>query len=271
MDVVELWDTARPILVQGALQVAAAIALWVAGTWLINLAVRLLSAALERQKVEPTIIRYLRSFVEVVLKIALVVAILGYFGIETTTFAALLAGVGVAIGAAWGGLLSNFAAGAFLVVLRPFKVGDFITAGGVTGTVKEIGLFATAITTPDNVLTLVGNSRIFGDSIQNYSANPYRRVDLRAQLAQGADHAAAIALLRERVAKIDNALADPGPDVEILEFTASGPVLAVRPYCHTDHYWQVYFDTNRVIRDALGEAGFPVPEMPVAVRSIAAR
>lgn len=129
MDFVELWDTARPILVNGALQVAAAIALWVAGTWLINLAVRLLSAALERQKVEPTIIRYLRSFVEVVLKIALVVAILGYFGIETTTFAALLAGVGVAIGAAWGGLLSNFAAGAFLVVLRPFKVGDFVTAG----------------------------------------------------------------------------------------------------------------------------------------------
>jgi len=132
MDLGAFWTTAQPILIHGAFQVAAAIAFWVVGTWLINLAVRVLSAGLERQKVEPTILRYIGSFVAVVLKIALVVAILGYFGVETTTFAALVAGVGVAIGAAWGGLLANFAAGAFLVVLRPFKVGDFVTAGGVT-------------------------------------------------------------------------------------------------------------------------------------------
>lgn len=267
MNIGEFWTTAQPILIHGAFQVAAAIAFWVVGTWLINLAVRVLSAALERQKVEPTILRYIGSFVAVVLKIALVVAILGYFGVETTTFAALVAGVGVAIGAAWGGLLANFAAGAFLVVLRPFKVGDFVTAGGVTGTVKEIGLFGTAINTPDNVLTIVGNNRIFGDSIQNYSANAYRRVDLKAQLAQGADHAAAIALLRDRIAKIPNVLAAPAPDVEILEFTPSGPVLAVRPYCNNDHYWQVYFDTNRSIRESFGEACFPVPEMPVVLRN----
>jgi small conductance mechanosensitive channel len=134
--------------------------------------------------------------------------------------------------------------------------------------VKEIGLFGTAINTPDNVLTVVGNNKIFGDSIQNYSANPYRRVELKAQLAQSADHAAAIALLRTRVATIPNVLADPAPDVEILDFTPIGPVLAVRPYCNNDHYWQVYFDTNRAIRDGLGEAGFPVPETPVALRSV---
>ena len=267
MNIVEFWTTAQPILIHGAFQVAAAIALWVVGTWLINLAVRVLSAALEQQKVEPTILRYIGSFVAVVLKIALVVAILGYFGVETTTFAALVAGVGVAIGAAWGGLLANFAAGAFLVVLRPFKVGDFVTAGSVTGTVKEIGLFGTAINTPDNVLTVVGNNRIFGDSIQNYSANAYRRVDLKAQLAQSADHAAAIALLRDRIAKIPNVLEAPAPDVEILDFTPSGPVLAVRPYCNNDHYWQVYFDTNRTIRESFGEAGFPVPETPIVLRN----
>ncbi len=267
-EVNEFWATAQPILIHGLLQVAAAIALWVVGTWLINLAVRLLNTALEQQKVEPTILRYIGSFVTVVLKIALVVAILGYFGVETTTFAALIAGVGVAIGAAWGGLLSNFAAGAFLVVLRPFKVGDFVTAGGVTGTVKEIGLFATAINTPDNVLTLVGNNRILSDSVQNFSANAFRRVDLKAQLAMSADHAQAIALLKARLPSIANVLATPAPDVEILDFTASGPLLAVRPYCHTDHYWQVYFDTNRAIRDVLGEAGFPVPETPLAVRNV---
>jgi len=269
MDFAAIWETARPLLIHAALQVLAALALWVVGTWLINFAVRVISSALERQQVEPTILRYVGSFVSVALKIALVVAILGYFGVETTTFAALVAGVGIAIGAAWGGLLANFAAGAFLVVLRPFKVGDFVTAGGVTGTVKEIGLFGTAINTPDNVLNIVGNNRILGDSVQNFSVNPFRRVDLKAQLAQGADHAAAISLLKGRIAPISNVLADPPPDVEILEFTASGPVPAVRPYCSNEHYWQVYFDTNRTIRETLGEAGFPVPETPMVVRNAA--
>jgi len=269
MDFSGMWATAEPILINGALQVLAAIALWFVGTWLVNLAVRLLGAALERQNVEPTITRYIGSFLAVVLKIALVVAILGYFGVETTTFAALVAGVGIAIGAAWGGLLANFAAGAFLVVLRPFKVGDFVDAGGVTGTVKEIGLFGTAINTPDNVLTIVGNNKIFGDSIKNFSANPYRRVDLKAQLAQSVNVTEAIALLKERVARVPNVLTAPAPDIEILEFTPSGPVLAVRPYCDNAHYWQVYFDTNLTIRESFGEAGFPVPETPMVLRNAA--
>ena len=168
---------------------------------------------------------------------------------------------------AWSGLLANFAAGVFIVILRPFKVGDFICAGGVTGTVMEIGLFGTAINTPDNVLTLVGNNTIFSGNIQNFSANPHRRVDLTAQLAQGTDHKAAIKLLKERLAKIPNVLADPAPTVEILEFTMAGPVLAVRPSCSNDNYWQVYFDTNRLIREAFGEAGFAVPAEMRVVRN----
>ena len=106
------------------------------------------------------------------LNIALVLGILGYFGIQTTSIAAMLAGAGVAIGAAWSGMLGNFAAGAFMLVLRPFKVGDFVSIGGVTGTVHELGLFGTTIVTPDNVLTLVGNGKVFGDTIQNFSALP---------------------------------------------------------------------------------------------------
>ena len=138
---------------------------------------------------KPTLIRYLISFLTIALNIVLVVAILGYFGLETTSFAALLAGAGLAIGAAWAGLLSNFAAGAFLLMFRPFKVGDYILAGGVEGTVHEIGLFTTTIHTPDNVVTIVGNTKIFGDNIKNYSANPYRRVELVAQLAHSVDPA----------------------------------------------------------------------------------
>ena len=190
---------------------------------------------------------------------ALIVAILGVFGVETTTFAALIAAGGVAIGVAWGGLLANFAAGAFLVFLRPFRVGDLVTAGGVTGTVEAIGLFGTVINTPDNVHTIIGNNKVFAETIQNYSVNPYRRVDLTATINNGVDHDTAIRLLKERVARIPNVLAAPAPDVDVLQFTPAGPLLCVRPYCSNANYWQVYFDTNRAIREAFGAAGFPAP------------
>lgn len=253
IDVVTQYGTAF------AVKILAAIAFWVVGRWLIGFAVSMLQKTLGRQSVDPTVLRYLGSFITVTLNILLVIGILGYFGVQTTTFAALIAAVGLAIGMAWSGLLANLAAGGFIIVLRPFKVGDFISAGGVTGTVTEIGLFVTAINTPDNVLTLVGNNKLFSDNIQNFSHNSFRRVDLKAQLAGSADWKAAVALLKQRIAALDNVLAEPAVDLEILEFNLVGPVLAVRPYCHTDNYWQVYFDTNRVIKDALGEAGFPAP------------
>ena len=239
-------------------KILAAIAFWVVGRWLIGFAVGLVQRSLERQKVDPTVLRYVGSFITVTLNILLVVGILGYFGIQTTSLAALIAAVGLAIGMAWSGLLANLAAGGFIIVLRPFKVGDFISAGGVTGTVKEIGLFATSINTPDNVMTLVGNNKIFSDTIQNFSHNDFRRVELKAQLSGAADWQAAAALLKQRIAAIPNVLSEPPVDVEILEFNLVGPVLAVRPYCHNDQYWQVYFDTNRVIKEALG-TDFPAP------------
>lgn len=241
------------------IKIIAAILFWVIGRWLIGVVISMIRSSLERQKVDPTVLRYLGSVITVTLNVLLVVGILGYFGIQTTTFAALIAAAGVAIGLAWSGLLANFAAGAFLVVLRPIKVGDFVTIGGITGTVTELGLFTTTLNTPDNVQTIIGNNKIFSDTIQNYSTNAYRRVDLKAQLSGATDHQAAMQLLREKVASIPNVLAEPVVDVEILEINLVGPVLIVRPYCHNDHYWQVYFDTNRIIKESLTEAGFPAP------------
>ncbi|MFM7438857.1 MAG: mechanosensitive ion channel family protein [Snowella sp.] len=250
-------------------KVIGAILLWLVGRWLINFAVKLLSKSLKRQSMDITIVTYITNVLSVTLQIILVVAILGFFGIETTSFAALLAAGGIAIGAAWSGLLANFAAGASLLMFRPFNVGDFITAGGVTGTVEEIGLFVTTLNTLDNVRTIIGNNKIFADNIQNFSANPYRRVDLVAQLNHSVDAQAAIQLLKERLSTIPNIMADPIPEVEILEFNLSGPVLAVRPYCHNSDYWQVYFDTNKVIRESFGEAGYPVPEQHYQIRQAA--
>lgn len=253
-----LWATVSQYALAFGVKILVAILFWVLGRWLIGFAVGMVERALARQSVDPTVLRYVGSFITVTLNILLVVGILGYFGVQTTSLAALIAAIGLAIGMAWSGLLANLAAGGFIIVLRPFKVGDFITAGGVTGTVKEIGLFVTAINTPDNVLTLVGNNKIFSDTIQNYTHNPYRRVELKAQLSGAADWQAAAAVLKQRIAAIPNVLSEPPVDVEILEFNLVGPVLAVRPYCHNDAYWQVYFDTNRAIKEALG-TDFPAP------------
>ncbi|MGM3308304.1 mechanosensitive ion channel family protein [Anabaena sp. WFMT] len=265
MDFQQISKVAAELLTTVGLKVVGAILLWLIGQKLIEFGIKGLRRVFRSQSVEPTLISYLLNIIAITLRIVLVVAILGFFGVETTSFAALLAAVGIAIGAAWGGLLANFAAGAFLIIFQPFKVGDFITAGGVTGTVVEIGLFTTTLNTPDNVMTIVANNKIFADNIQNYSANPYRRVDLLAQLAHDVDHNQAIALLKTRISQIPNVLTDPAPDIEILTFNLAGPVLAVRPYCHNDHYWQVYFDTNKIIRESFGEAGYPVPEQRYTV------
>lgn len=259
-------QTVTTTLTAVGLKILAAIAIWIIGRWLISLSLRLISSAMRKQQVDPTLVRYINSAVAALLNIVLVVAILGFFGVETTSFAALLAAAGVAIGMAWSGLLSNFAGGVFLVILQPFKVGDFVTAAGITGTIEEIGLFATTINTPDNIKTIVGNGKVLGDTIQNFSANPYRRVELTAQLAHGVDPQAAVELLKPALAKIPNVITNPAPDVEILTFNLAGPVLAVRPFCNNANYWQVYFDTNKLIRDTFAHAGFPVPEQHYSVR-----
>ena len=141
------------------IKVLEALALWIVGRWLIGLSLRIIGGAMTKQKIDPTLIRYIQNAVAALLNIVLVIVLLGFFGVQTTSLAALLAAAGVAIGMAWSGLLSNFAAGIFLVILQPLKVGDFVTAGGVTGTVHEIGLFASSIDTMDNVRTILGNSR----------------------------------------------------------------------------------------------------------------
>ncbi len=267
MNTQDIWQF---ISTQGAelgIKLATAIVAWVVGRWLIALATGLIGKILERgKKIDSTLAHYLKSIISVLLNIVLILAILDIFGVKTTSFAALLAGAGLAIGAAWSGMLGNFAAGVFMQVLRPYKVGDFISAGGTVGTVKELGLFATTVVTPDNVVTVVGNGKVFGDNIQNYSALPVRRVDCVAKVAHSVNPLDAIARLRPVIAAIPNVAQDPAPDIEILEFTPEGPKLCVRPYTHTDHYWQVYFDTHKAIVETFGAAGYPVPETPVAYR-----
>lgn len=251
-----------------AVKILAAIAFWIIGRWLIGKVISLMQAAMNRNHVDPTLTKYLGSIVAITLNITLALGILGYFGIQTTSFAAILVGAGMAIGAAWSGLLGNFAAGAFMLILRPFKVGDFVSVGGVTGTVRELGLFGTTIVTPDNVLAIVGNGKIFGDTIQNYSSLPVRRVDRTAQLASGVDPIDAVARLKAAVSGIANVVQDPAPEVNILDFNLQGTVIAVRTYTNTEHYWQVYFDMNTAIAKTGKDANWPVPKSAYTVSQI---
>jgi small conductance mechanosensitive channel len=251
--------TGTALLTAFGLKIIGALIAWIVGRQLIKLAIRLMSAGLVRQKMDPTLLHYLRNIVNVTLTVILIVALLGYFGFETTSFAALIAGIGLAVGAAWAGLLANFAAGAFLIVLRPFKVGDYVKVTNVEGTVTEIGLFATTIMTADHVASFIGNNKIFQDTVQNFTTSPTRRVERTAQLAHTVDVHDAIGRLKDAISKIPNVAKTPAPVVEIVDFTTRGPVLAVRPFTHNDNYWQVYFDVNRAIVKTFGDAGYPVP------------
>jgi small conductance mechanosensitive channel len=252
-----------------ALKAFAALLAWFVGRWLIGWGIQLFGKALARgKKVDATLSNYLQSIIKFALNIVLVLVILDIFGVSTTSFAALLAGAGLAIGTAWGGLLTHFAAGVFMQVLRPYKVGDVVSVGGLTGTVKELGLFGTTLVTGENVVAIMGNNKVFSDTICNYSAMPTRRVDCTAKVAHGVDVFDAMERLKNAVALIPNVVTDPAPQVDILQFTAEGPLLCVRPYTHTDHYAQVFFDTHKAVVSTFAQAGYPVPETPSVQRSV---
>jgi small conductance mechanosensitive channel len=269
MDTDVVWTFLSTQGIDFGLKALGAVVAWFVGRWVIRILKRLTNAGMQRgHRIDPTLAVYITAVVGVALNIMLALAILDIFGVRTTSFAALLAGAGLAIGTAWGGLLTHFAAGVFLQVLRPFKVGDHVIVGGVNGTVTEVGLFGTTLVTGDSVIALIGNNKVLSDTIQNFSTLPARRVDTTAKIDNSVNVREAIDKVREAITRIPNVAASPAPEVEILQFTPEGPLLAVRPYTHANNYWQVYFDTHKAIADTFLAAGYPVPEMRTAQRAI---
>jgi small conductance mechanosensitive channel len=263
-------DMALQWLLLFGIRIVGALVLWFVGGWLIRILLRVVRKAFALRSVDETLARYADAAINVSLRIALVIAILGLFGIETTTFAALVAAAGVAIGAAWAGLLSNFAAGVFLLVMRPFRVGDTITAAGAQGQVREIGLFATTLDTGENLRVIVGNTKLFSDNIVNHTANSWRRADVRLQLGHGVDLTRALEAIRGAVAGVANVLADPAPTVDVVETSASGTVIAVKPCCRFGHHGQVVSDTHQLLQRLVAEHRWPAPATVQIVREAAA-
>jgi small conductance mechanosensitive channel len=242
-----LLDNLAIRLSEYGLKLVGALAVWIIGRAFIKFGLGLLVNRLEKQKVDHTIVGYARATLAVALNIALAVVLMGVLGIETASFAAFIAGAGLAIGAAWSGLLSNFAAGAFLVVLRPFKVGDNVTTAGITGIITEIGLFTTTMLTPDNVRTFIGNSKVLGSILRNYHANPARRVELVGTAHRHADLPALLTTLKEALAATAGVLETPAPEVELLSFDKHTLQLAIRPYTIPEHYWPTYFAVSNAL------------------------
>ncbi|MDC0714932.1 mechanosensitive ion channel family protein [Stigmatella sp. ncwal1] len=241
------------------LKLCGALALWFIGRTVIGGFQRVLNLTMQRRKVDATLIRYIESLFTSALTILLLLSLLGLIGIETTSFAALLAAAGIAIGSAWAGLLSNFAAGVFLLVLRPFRVGEEINAGGVTGLVQEIGLFVTAIDTPDNLRIVVGNSKLLGDNITNYTHHTQRQISLKIPLVHGIDLPAFKGLLEAEVATIPEVLPQPPLSIEIAEFTVQGPVLAVQVWCAPRNAGAVMNGMTRAAQTSLTTVGYIPP------------
>jgi small conductance mechanosensitive channel len=223
MDVAEV----KQIVLTNALpigtHIVGAILLWVVGRWVINMVRRLIQVGAGK-RLDPTLVRYLDSATSVLLTVLLLLAVLSIFGVETTSFAGVIAAAGVAIGMAWSGLLSNFAAGVFILGLRPFRVGDQVTIAGITGTVQEIGMFNTGIDTGDNVRAWIGNNKILSENIQNYTVNGWRRVEVKVPLPVGSDPFAAMKQLEERATKVPHVLKDPKPSTYISSLEGNGTV-----------------------------------------------
>ncbi len=223
---------------------------------------------MESRRVDPSLIPFASNLVYFVLLAAVLIAVLGLFGIETTSLVAVLGTAGLAIGLALQGTLGNFSSGVMLLLFRPFHVGDFIDAAGVAGTVVEIGVFSTIMNTPDNVKIIVPNSGIFGATIKNFSANDTRRNDIVLGISYDDDISNAIAVVNAVLSKDSRVLSDPEPVVAVSELADSSVNLVVRPWCRKEDYWGLRYDLTRKLKEELEQAGCSIPYPQHDVHSI---
>lgn len=241
------------------LQILGAIAILVVGKVLAGFAGRLTLRALRRGQVDESLTGFAVGLVKGAILVFAVIAALAKFGVETTSFIAVIGAAGLAIGLALQGSLSNFAAGVLILLFRPFRVGDVIEASGSRGKVAEIGILATTLSTPDNQKVILPNAGVMGNKIINVNAYPTRRVDLVASIAYDDDIEQAREVLRSILSGDSRVLTDPEPVVEVLEMAESSVNLVVRPWVNTPDYWPVYFDLTRSIKLELERNGLTIP------------
>jgi len=251
--------TAQELLMKFGLKVIAAIVIFVIGRWVAKLIKNVLQKAMVRTKVDSAVVGFTCSLVHAAVMVFVILAALGQVGIQTTSFIAVLGAAGLAVGLALQGSLANFAAGVLILLFRPYKLGDFIEAGGATGVVKEIHIFTTTLTTVDNKREIVPNAKMMGDKITNYAAEGTRRVDLTACISYGDSIDTAKAALMDEVTKNEKVLTDPAPFIGVSAMNDSSIDLTVRPWVKSADYWDVFFTLNEAIKKRLEAEGLTIP------------
>ncbi len=241
------------------LKVLGAFVILIVGRLVAGSVRRSVAAVGVRRNWDPGLIGFVGSLAYFFVMAFTLVAVLGSFGVQTASLVAVLGAASFAVGLALQGSLSNFAAGVMLMIFRPFKVGDYIDAAGVAGSVKEIGIFSTTLATPDNVLITVPNSKLYGDTIKNYAGYTTRRIDLTIGISYKDDIGQAIAAIDEVVRSDARVLAEPAPMIAVGALGASSVDLVVRPWVNVPDYWDVRFALTRQIKESLDAAGIEIP------------
>ena len=254
-----MWDRIVEWVVAYGGQALGAIATLVIGYLLARLVRRLVKRWLARTDLALALQRFVTQITYVGILVFAIVASLARFGIQTTSFVAILGAAGFAIGFALQGSLANFAAGVLLLVLRPFKIGDFVEAGGVSGSVQDIQLFTTVLATPDNVKVMVPNAQIYGGVIRNYNAYETRRIDLVVGIGYGDSIEEGFAAAQAAMTSDDRVLEDPAPQVMVRELADSSVNLNLRLWVNGADYWNVLFDLTRSVKETFDERGIEIP------------
>ena len=249
-------------------KIFVALMIYFIGRWVIRWVIRLMDKAFNRHEVETSLRSFLRSLVKVLLMVVLILAIVQTLGVNTSSFLAIFASAGLAIGMALSGTLQNFAGGVVLLILRPYKVGDYIEAQGQTGTVAEIGLFQTRLKTTDNRIVYVPNSSISTSIIDNYSQSETRRVDWLLSISYGDDIDVARREILAMLKADERVLTDIEPVVYVKNLGESSVDLTIRAWVANANYWSLFFDMNEKMYKELPQKGinFPFPQMDVHLK-----
>jgi len=241
------------------IRIIGAIIILVAGRWVSIGIKNIIRRAMERSKVDQTLISFVCNLSYVALLAIVVISALNQLGIQTTSFIAIIGAAGLAVGLALQGSLSNFAAGVLMIIFRPIKVGDYIEGGGTAGTVEEIQIFTTQLASPDNKTIIVPNSKMLGDKIVNYSTKGTRRVDMKFGIGYGDDIDKARKTILEIINQDERAMPDPPPVVAVSELADSSVNFAVRVWTSSGDYWGFYFDTTEKVKKQFDAEGISIP------------
>ncbi len=261
----EILNYLYDLIVEYGLQVVGAIVTLLIGLWIISGLTKAFHKTLVKRKVDESLRGFLRSIFNILLKVMLIISIASMIGIEMTSFIAILGALGLAVGLALSGMLQNFAGGVIILLLKPFKVGDFIEAQGYMGTVNTIQIFHTILKTPDNKTIILANGGLSTSSLTNFSSEPQRRVDMTFGIAYGDDTSKAKDVIMSIIKDDKRILEDPEPFVAVSELADSSVNFVVRVWVNAADYWGVYFDMHNNIYNTFNKEGLniPFPQMDV--------